>query len=182
MGDFLPHLPPVRDQWSVPGEGKQLNACACCSRAGEQLPLLPSLCAALLKKLLVQRWGYADVGHDQRGLCCWSGLHRCHRATLHLGKTHMYQQGPGSWVFSFLLCLCWRGLMVAGGTFWCWSAQPCELGAVRGENRLPGSAQRKRYTTSHGNVSAHIYCCSLFPCSGSEQRSLLHIDYGFGIL
>lgn len=23
------------------------------------------------------------------GLCCWSGLHICHGATLHLGKTHM---------------------------------------------------------------------------------------------
>lgn len=67
MGDFLPHLPPVRDQCSVPGEGRQLNACACCSRAGKRLPLLPSLCAALLEKLLVQRRGHADVDHDQRG-------------------------------------------------------------------------------------------------------------------
>lgn len=57
MGDLLAHLAPIRDQWSVHGEERQLNACACCSWAGKQLPLLLRLCVALLKKLLVQRSG-----------------------------------------------------------------------------------------------------------------------------
>lgn len=63
MGDFLAHLVPIRGQWSVCGEGRQLNTCACCSWACKWLPLLPSLCAAFLKKLLVQRSGHVDVDY-----------------------------------------------------------------------------------------------------------------------
>lgn len=93
--------------------------------AGKWLPLLSSLCAALLKKLLVQRTGHVDVDHHQRGLCCCSGFAGAQGATLRFGKSHWDMCLEADSFLSSLACAgvsCWRGLTVAGGTVWSWPA------------------------------------------------------------